>query len=135
MTTSEERSRIMRAVRSKDTGPELMVRRLLCAQGVRYRLHRKDLPGNPDIVVGKKRKAIFVHGCFWHGHRCRRGNRVPKTNTDYWVSKVERNKERDRRTRRELNNDGWEVLTIWECELKDPTRVGARVARLLSKVK
>jgi len=133
MKSDDLRSRIMRSVKSKDTAPELMVRRLLCAQGVRYRLHRKDLPGSPDIVFGKKRKAIFVHGCFWHGHRCSRGNRVPKTNTDYWVAKVERNQERDRRAKRELNKDGWDVLTIWECELKNQARVGARVARLLAR--
>lgn len=133
MKSDDLRSRIMRSVKSKDTTPELMVRCLLSAQGVRYRLHRKGLPGNPDIVLGKQRKAIFVHGCFWHGHRCRRGNRVPKTNTDYWVSKVQRNKERDRRARRELSKDGWEVLIIWECELKDQTRVSARVARLLAR--
>ena len=88
---SEQRSRTMRAVRDRDTKPELAVRRLLHRMGYRYRLHWRDLPGKPDIVFGPRRKVIFVHGCFWHGHSCNRGNRLPKTNAEYWKAKIERN--------------------------------------------
>ncbi|HEX7799530.1 MAG TPA: very short patch repair endonuclease [Asticcacaulis sp.] len=113
------RSRTMRAVKSKDTAPELRVRRLVHAMGYRYRLHRKDLPGHPDLVFPGRRKAIFIHGCFWHGHDCRRGARMPKTNADYWTAKIGRNRERDARTLAELAKLGWGVCVLWECELKD----------------
>ena len=92
--TSELRSRTMRAVKGRDTKPEMAVRRLLHRMGYRYRLHRKELPGRPDIVFGSRRKVIFVHGCFWHGHSCKRGNRLPKTNAEYWQTKIARNVER-----------------------------------------
>ena len=107
----------MRAVKSKDTSPEMAVRRLVHALGYRYRLHRSDLPGKPDLVFGPRRKVIFVHGCFWHGHGCARGNRIPKSNTDYWKAKISRNKARDLKTQSELKALGWRSLTIWECEL------------------
>ena len=109
----------MRAVRSKNTTPELIVRRLVHSLGFRFRLHRKDLPGSPDLVFPGLHKAIFVHGCFWHGHDCARGNRQPKTNTDYWVVKVERNRARDARSLELLRQAGWRVLVLWECGLKD----------------
>ncbi len=118
MPTTPERSAIMRAVRSGDTSPELTVRRLLHARGYRYRLHRKDLPGKPDLVFPGRRRVIFIHGCFWHGHDCARGARVPKTNTDYWVEKVERNRARDARAGHLLAEQGWSVLVVWECELR-----------------
>ena len=119
---SEERSRIMRAVRSKDTGPEIIVRKWLHAHGYRYRLHRKDLPGNPDIVFPVRRKLIFVHGCFWHGHDCPRGDRQPKANADYWKRKIERNIARDREHLQVLERQGWKVLAIWECEIQPKRR-------------
>ena len=127
----EKRSAVMRQVKGKDTAPEMTVRRALTALGARYRLHRKDLPGNPDIVMPGRRLALFVHGCFWHGHDCARGARVPKANRDYWVAKVGRNKVRDNRSRADLEARGWRVETIWECELKDADGLRARLARLV----
>ena len=109
----------MRAVKSKDTTPELIVRRMVHALGYRYRLHRRDLIGRPDLVFGPRRKVIFVHGCFWHGHDCKRGNRMPKTNSDYWQQKIARNRERDAQSIAALSSQGWDVLTVWECETKD----------------
>lgn len=108
----------MRSVKTKDTGPELIVRRLLHAAGLRYRLHAKDLPGKPDIVFRRKKKAIFVHGCFWHGHGCDKG-RAPKSKQDYWLPKLEANEGRDRRNVAALEAAGWTVLTVWQCDLKD----------------
>ena len=127
----EKRSAVMRRVKGRDTSPELAVRRALTRLGARYRLHRKDLPGKPDIVLPGRRLALVVHGCFWHGHDCARGARVPKQNRDYWVAKVERNRARDVQTRGALTALGWRVETIWECDLKDPAALEARLARLL----
>jgi len=128
----EKRSAVMRRVKGRDTGPEKMVRRLLTALGARYRLHRKDLPGKPDIVLPGRRLAIFVHGCFWHGHDCARGARVPKANRDYWVGKVARNRERDIASRAALEAAGWRVEIIWECDLKDEAALTARLSDLLA---
>lgn len=126
--TPELRSRTMRAVRSRDTSPELAVRRLLRGLGLTgYRLHRKELPGKPDVVFVGRRKAIFIHGCFWHGHDCRRGNRAPATNADYWRAKIERNQRRDREHLAELARRGWSTLTVWECELRDMPALGERL--------
>ncbi len=127
----EKRSAVMRRVKGKDTAPELKVRRALTALGARYRLNRKDLPGSPDIVMPGRRLAIFVHGCFWHGHDCARGSRVPKANREYWTAKVARNVARDQRTAGELATAGWRVETIWECELKDNAALTERLQRLL----
>lgn len=124
------RSRIMRAVGSRDTGPELTVRRLTHAMGYRYRLHRRDLPGTPDLVFPARRKVIFVHGCFWHMHSCPRG-RVPKTRQDYWLPKLERNRERDAENAARLLEMGWKALVVWECEIADLDSVRARVAAFL----
>jgi len=107
----------MRAVKSKDTKPELQLRRALHRIGYRYRLNVKDLPGKPDLVFPKHRAALFVHGCFWHGHLCKRGRRVPKSNTDYWREKIRKNRDRDRRNKNALEALGWRVLTVWECEI------------------
>jgi len=112
------RSRVMRAVKGKNTRPEQAVRSLLHALGYRFRLHRKDLPGSPDIVLPGRKAVIFVHGCFWHGHACKRGSRAPKTNADYWTKKLAGNVARDARTRVELEALGWRVLVVWECEIK-----------------
>ena len=124
--TPEQRRRIMQSVKSKDTGPELVVRRLLHGMGYRYRLHRRDLPGRPDIVLGPRRKAIFVHGCFWHGHGCPKG-RLPKSRLDYWQPKVDNNRERDRTKEEQLKSLGWSVLTIWQCETADLELLAARL--------
>ena len=136
MTTTDvypaaKRSAVMRRVKGRDTKPELAVRRVLTKLGARYRLHRKDLPGKPDIVLPGRRLALFVHGCFWHGHDCARGARVPKANRDYWVGKVARNRARDQVSRAALVALGWRVETIWECELKDAEALDARLRRLL----
>lgn len=128
---ARKRSAVMRRVKGRDTTPERTVRRLLTALGARYRLHRKDLPGNPDIVMPGRKLAVFVHGCFWHGHDCARGARVPKQNRDYWTAKVARNVARDERTREALTGAGWRVETIWECELKDEAAVSARLKAVL----
>lgn len=125
--TDPARSAVMRAVRGKDTGPELKVRRAAHALGYRFRLHRKDLPGSPDLVFPRLKTAVFVHGCFWHGHDCARGARMPKTNTDYWRAKISRNVARDARTSVELQALGWKVETIWECELKDLSLLNERL--------
>ena len=127
-----KRSAVMRAVKGRDTGPEKTVRRLLTGLGARYRLHRKDLPGKPDIVMAGRRVAIFVHGCFWHGHDCARGARVPKANRDYWLAKVGRNRARDEASRASLEAAGWRVETIWECDMKDEAALSERLARMLA---
>lgn len=124
--TQEQRRRIMQSVKSKDTGPELVVRRLLHGMGYRYRLHRKDLPGRPDIALGSRRKAIFVHGCFWHGHKCPKG-RLPKSRLDYWQPKIDKNRERDRAKEEHLKSLGWSVLTIWQCETKSLEALAIRL--------
>lgn len=124
--TPEQRRRIMQAVKQKNTGPELAVRKLLYSHGYRYRLHRRDLPGRPDIVLGPKRKAIFVHGCFWHGHYCPKGQ-LPKSKLNYWGPKIEANKERDRRKQRDLEELGWDVMTIWQCELANAQELWERI--------
>lgn len=115
--TPEQRHRNMAAVKSKDTGPELVVRRYLFAHGFRYRLNSPRLPGHPDIVLRKYRVCVFVNGCFWHGHENCRLYRLPKTNTAFWEAKVRRNRERDVRDRIQLAAMGWHCITIWECEL------------------
>ena len=130
--TSEQRSRVMRAVKGKNTGTEMTVRRIVHRMGFRYRLHRKDLPGKPDLVFGPRRKVIFVHGCFWHGHTCKRGDRIPKENRRYWTKKITRNKERDKEHVSTLKAKGWKVLVIWECETKDIERLGKRVRAYLA---
>ena len=108
----------MRRVRQRDTQPELLVRRRLHGLGYRYRLHRKDLPGVPDIVLPRYKAVVFVHGCFWHGHACARG-RLPKSNTDYWHAKIERNVARDRRNVCELQDLGWRVFVVWACQMDE----------------
>ncbi|HMQ57034.1 MAG TPA: very short patch repair endonuclease [Rhizobiaceae bacterium] len=122
----------MRAVKSRNTTPELAVRKIARTISSGYRLNRADLPGKPDLAwIGAKR-AIFVHGCFWHGHECRRGARIPKENRDYWVGKIARNKARDVKNRLHLEAAGWRVLTIWECELRDTQEVEARLRAFLT---
>ena len=123
----------MRRVRSRDTTPELTVRAALRGLGYTgYRLQRKDLPGKPDIAFIGRRKAIFVHGCFWHGHSCKRGDRRPKQNADYWLAKISRNKARDSANLDALAERGWRVLTIWECETKSPETLRQRLMAFVS---
>jgi DNA mismatch endonuclease, patch repair protein len=129
----ETRSRIMRAVKGQNTTPERIVRRVVFGAGYRYRLHRKDLPGKPDLVFPGLRKIIFVHGCFWHGHTCSRGARIPKNNRQYWVQKIERNVIRDRKNRAALKKLGWDVHIIWECKLKDLGKLQSSIGRFLKK--
>ncbi len=121
--TSLQRSTQMGRVRSKDTGPELAVRSLVHRLGYRYRLHRKGLPGTPDLVFPKRRKLIFVHGCFWHRHDSCVLARLPKSRPEFWLPKLDGNKTRDARNMDLLENMGWQVLTIWECELNDLSEV------------
>jgi DNA mismatch endonuclease (patch repair protein) len=128
---SELRSRIMRAVKATDTAPEMAVRSLAHRMGFRFRLHRKDLPGKPDLVFPRFRKVIFVHGCFWHGHQCARGARIPKTNAQYWRGKISGNALRDTANAAALRKLGWRVAVIWECELKKPQRIEQRLAKFL----
>ena len=128
---SELRSRTMRSVKAQDTTPEMKVRRLLHRMGYRYRLHRRDLPGKPDIVFASRRKVIFVHGCFWHGHSCKRGNRLPKTNAEYWKAKILRNVKRHAIQLNELATADWEALTLWECELSNDESIGQRLNAFL----
>lgn len=130
---SEARSSIMRAVKGRDTGPEIVVRRLVFGMGYRYRLHRGDLPGKPDLAFIGRRKVVFVHGCFWHGHECARGAREPKANREYWRAKIGRNKERDCRNLAALSSQGWESLVIWECELKELALVRDRLVVFLKE--
>lgn len=116
--TPEERSAQMARVRSKNTQPELVVRRLVHSQGYRYRLHKPDLPGKPDLAFVSRKKVIFVNGCFWHGHKCSLG-RTPKSRVEFWVSKIEKNRARDAKNIEELRKAGWNPLVLWECQLKD----------------
>ena len=128
---AQVRSRIMAQVKSKDTKPELAVRRLLHGLGYRYRLHRKDLPGRPDLVFPARRKVVLIHGCFWHGHAdCERA-RLPSSNTDYWHTKLKRNRERDERNLFLLQQEGWKPFVVWECELSDLEAVARNLTDFL----
>lgn len=122
----------MARVKSRDTAPELLVRRMLTDLGYRYRLHRSDLPGKPDIAFIGRRKAIFVHGCFWHGHDCKRGARVPKTNREYWTAKIARNRARDADSAARLMAMGWVVLALYECEMRDGDTLRERLSAFLA---
>lgn len=128
----EKRSAIMRAVLSENTTPELVVRKIVHRLGFRFRLHRGDLPGKPDLVLPRLQKVIFVHGCFWHQHTCKRGNRTPKTRVEYWEKKLGGNRRRDRRNREKLKRLGWKVLIVWECQTKQFEKLTRRLLRFLS---
>lgn len=131
--TPERRSENMRAIKSKNTRPEIIVRKLLYSMGYRFRLHRKDLPGKPDIVLGPRKKAIQVHGCYWHGHGCKVGGTGAKSNTSYWGPKIARNQERDAEAIKALSVAGWKTLTIWECEIANESRLRAKIRRFLPR--
>lgn len=129
--TSAERSAQMALVKSKNTGPELVVRKLAHSLGYRYRLHGTRLPGKPDLVFAKRKKVIFVHGCFWHRHAgCRKAS-TPASNMDYWLPKFERTVERDRETAEALSTLGWSMLVVWECELKNPGALAEKLSAFL----
>jgi DNA mismatch endonuclease (patch repair protein) len=130
--STERRSSNMRQIRSTDTAPELAVRRIVYPLGFRYRLHRNDLPGKPDLAFISRKKVIFVHGCFWHQHSCREG-RVPGSRLEYWKPKLTRNKERDAANQALLRAKGWKVLLVWECELNDPRLLAERIGRFLGQ--
>jgi DNA mismatch endonuclease (patch repair protein) len=125
------RSANMRAITSKGMRPEVAIRRLVYRLGYRFRLHKKDLPGKPDLVFASRRKVIFVHGCFWHGHDCTRGH-VPRSNADYWRAKISRNRQRDKRTVKDLIKSGWGVLVIWECEINEDSTLQRRIRSFLT---
>ncbi len=129
--TPEHRSWVMSRIGGKDTKPELFVRRLIHAEGYRFRLHRKSLPGSPDLVFPGRKKAIFVHGCFWHQHGCRI-SKVPKTRTAYWTEKFERNRARDEKNRLELVCLGWQVFVVWECETRHDQQLKHRILEFLT---
>jgi len=123
----------MSKIRSKNTKPELLVRSLLFKNGYRFRIHRRDLPGAPDIVLKKYKAVIFVHGCFWHYHAGCRDGKVPKTNTKFWKEKLDRNVTKDKKHQNELNDKGWKVLVIWECEIKREPHIVLK--RLLAELR
>ncbi|HVX10202.1 MAG TPA: very short patch repair endonuclease [Pirellulales bacterium] len=133
--TVAERSRRMSLVRAKDTKPELVVRRLVHSLGYRYRLHISSLPGCPDLVFPSRRKVILVHGCFWHQHSCKLGDRMPKSRLKFWRPKLERNRLRDTETMRSLRHLGWRVLIVWECQIfgKPRARLVKRICAFLER--
>jgi DNA mismatch endonuclease (patch repair protein) len=133
LNVSEATRKSMRANKGKNTRPEMIVRRLVHGMGYRYRLHRKDLPGTPDLVFGPAKKVIFVHGCFWHQHDATscRGARIPKLREEYWRPKLLANKKRDERSRAALKSLGWRSLVLWECQLKDWNRISKKVQSFL----
>ena len=125
-----DRSENMRRIRSKGMRPELAVRSLVHRMGYRFRLHRKDLPGKPDMVFASRRKVIFVHGCFWHSHGCKMAH-VPKSNLSYWKPKLERNRSRDEKVLKGIGTMDWDALVIWECETKDQTSLAENIQGFL----
>lgn len=129
----DRRRALMQKIKSSNTQQELMVRSMLHRLGFRFRIHRKDLPGTPDIVLPGRRIVLFVHGCFWHGHGCRIGA-LPKSNLDYWKPKIEANRARDQRTEAELASLGWRVVTVWQCELSDMETLSKRLMEFLAPV-
>ncbi|MEO6022262.1 MAG: DNA mismatch endonuclease Vsr [Burkholderiales bacterium] len=132
--TPDRRSENMRQIRGKDTIPELAVREICRKIGFPgYRIHRKDLPGKPDLAWFGRGKIVFVHGCFWHGHDCNEGRRKPKSNKDYWIPKIKRNKQRDVENVAGLSSGGWDVLIIWECEINNRAFLSINLQRFLSE--
>lgn len=132
--SKEIRSKNMAAIKGRDTGPEMLVRRFLHANGFRYRLYDKKLPGKPDIVLPKYKTVIFIHGCFWHGHKNCRYFVVPKTRTDWWLNKINGNIANDKKVRSALKKDGWKIITIWECKLK-PKCVSSTLRKLVHQIR
>ena len=133
--SKSQRSERMSRVLSRDTKPELVIRRLVHSLGYRYRLNVKDLPGKPDLVFRKRRKVLFVHGCFWHRHDDCHLARMPKSRLDFWTPKLQKNKARDAVVRKQLKVDGWSILIVWECEISNIERVSLRIERFLEEEK
>ncbi|QOL50243.1 very short patch repair endonuclease [Massilia litorea] len=131
--TAAERSHRMSLIRSRNTGPELALRRALHAKGLRYRIHFRGLPGKPDIVFTRRRVVVFVNGCFWHGHKCPTGH-IPKSNSAFWKNKVETNRKRDARNIRALRAAGWKVIVVWECGLRNRLAIGATAASVAGRI-
>lgn len=129
--TTEQRHKCMSNIRSKNTSPEIIVRSIVHRMGYRYALHCSDLPGHPDIVLVKYKKIIFVHGCFWHMHRCRYGRVIPATRTKFWQDKRRGNVERDKRNSRKLKTMGWKILVVWECQIKKTEKLTRRLRAFL----
>jgi DNA mismatch endonuclease (patch repair protein) len=129
--SAQKRSAVMARIRGKDTQPELLARRALHAMGYRYRLYRRDLPGTPDIVFPSRRKVVFVHGCFWHGHSGCRHAVMPATRPEFWAAKIRRNQERDADALAQLQAQGWRVLVLWECEMADARQVSMCLSHFL----
>ena len=132
--SKDKRSWIMSQVRDKNTSPEIVVRTLIHRLGYRFRLHRSDLPGKPDLVFPSRRKVVFVHGCFWHGHGCDRGNRRPKTNQTYWHKKIQRNIERDKIHKEKLTLLGWQTLAVWECQINNANILQSLLISFLERI-
>lgn len=132
--SKEARSERMSRIRSKDTKPELLVRKKLWGEGFRYRLHRAGLPGKPDLVLPALHTVVLVHGCYWHGHSCQKG-RVPATNSPFWAAKFAANKARDKRNKAQLRAQGWNVVTVWECSLATQTKRHATLNRLVKRLR
>lgn len=131
--SAEQRSKNMRRIRSEDTAPEIALRGLIHGLGYRFRLHRRDLPGRPDLVFPARKKIIFVHGCFWHQHSSCREGRVPASRLEYWAPKLKRNQERDAENQSELREQGWTLLVIWECELRNQRTLSKRLRKFLGR--
>jgi DNA mismatch endonuclease (patch repair protein) len=131
--TPEQRSRCMAAIKGKDTKPEKIVRSVLHRLGFRFRLHRRDLPGKPDVFLSKHQTAVLVHGCFWHMHDCKYGRVVPKTNAEFWKEKRESNVERDKRTAKALRESGIKSVVVWECETRDAVALAERLVQAVRK--
>jgi len=129
--SATQRSYCMSQIRSINTSPEILVRCLIHKMGYRFRLHRKELPGKPDIVLSKHKKIIFVHGCFWHKHKCKYGKVIPKTNAKYWQKKIQGNVQKDRNNICALKKLGWDVLVVWECQLKKPEMILNKITTFL----
>jgi len=131
--TKNKRSEIMATISSKNTNPEILVRKILHNLGYRFRLHKDNMPGKPDIVLPKYKTVIFVHGCFWHGHYCQKGKNLPKTNREFWDKKLSGNKKRDCQVKIELENSGWKVITIWDCQIKNLKKLVGKILKSLPK--
>lgn len=131
IVSKERRSALMANIKSKNTKPEMIVRSITHRLGYRYRLHKKDLPGKPDLTFTKQKKVIFVNGCFWHMHTCSNGS-IPKSNTAFWTAKLQSNADRDKVNLNNLKRLGWRVLTIWECQTKDAAKLSDRIDKFLT---
>jgi DNA mismatch endonuclease (patch repair protein) len=131
--SKKKRSDVMSRIRAKNTRPEIAVRKILHRMGLRFRIHKSDLPGKPDICLPKHKAVIFVHGCFWHGHSGCSNARLPKSNRAYWIPKIKRNAERDKIHKTALRKAGWKVITVWECELKNMHRLDKRLRGFFNK--